>query len=82
MVKLIFKVYKFTDEIFSFIICFIYIKILTYYKKNKESLSKKARERYKNLSEEEREKKGQHAREQYKNLSEEEKEKKRQYGRE
>ena len=50
MVKLSFKVYKVTDDIFSFIICFIYIKILTYYQKNKERLSKKARERYKNFS--------------------------------
>ena len=41
MVKLIFKVYKFTDEIFSFIICFIYIKILTYYKKKQRKSFKK-----------------------------------------
>ena len=41
MVKLIFKVYKFTDEILSFIICFIYIKILTYYKKKQRKSFKK-----------------------------------------
>ena len=50
-------------------------------KKTKERLSKKARERYQNISEEEKSKKHQYARERYRNLSEEEKEKKRQYGR-
>ena len=34
-----------------------------YYQKNKETLSKKARERYQNLSEEEKEKKHQYVRE-------------------
>ena len=36
-----------------------------YYKKNKEKLSKKAPERYQNLSEEEKDKKCQYACEQY-----------------
>ena len=47
-----------------------------YYQKNKESLSEKARERYQNLSEEEKNKKCQYAPERYRNLSDEEKEKK------
>ena len=51
-----------------------------YYQKSKEMLSKKARERYQNFSEEEKDKKCQYARERYRNLSEEEKEKKHQYG--
>ena len=50
-----------------------------YYQKTKERLSKKACERYQNLSEQEKEKKSQYACERYRNLSEEEKEKKRQY---
>ena len=43
---------------------FLYLKILTgfYQKKPKESLSKKACERYQNLSEEEKEKKRQYGR--------------------
>ena len=53
-----------------------------YKKKNKEKLSKKARQRHQYLSEKEKDKKRQYAREQYKNISEEWKEKKRQYGRE
>ena len=74
MVKLIFKAYKQTDKIF-FIIFFLYIKILTgYYQNTQKKLSKKARERYQNLSEEEKDKKHQHARERYRNLSGEEKE--------
>ena len=36
-----------------------------YYQKNKEKLSKKVRERYQNLSEEEKEKKRQYGRERY-----------------
>ena len=43
-------------------------------------LSKKARERYQNLSEEEKDKRCQYAREPYKNLHEKEKENKHQYG--
>ena len=46
-----------------------------YYKTNKEKLSRKAREKYQNLSEEEKDKKHQYARERYRNLSEEEKQK-------
>ena len=37
--------------------------LIGYYPKNKEKLSKKARERYQNLSEEEKEKKHQYRRE-------------------
>ena len=57
MVKLIFKAYKKLIKYF-FITFFLYIKILTgHYQKNKERLSKKAYERYQNLSEEEKDKK-------------------------
>ena len=49
---------------YFFIFFFLYIKVLTgYYQENKEKLSKEARERYLNLSEEEKYKKRQHARE-------------------
>ena len=44
-----------------------------YYQNNKEKLSKKACERYQNLSEEEKDKNRQYACERYRNLSEEEK---------
>ena len=44
-------------------------------KKNKEKPSKKAREKYQNLSEQEKGKQRQYAHEQYRNLTEEEKEK-------
>ena len=50
--------------------------------KNKEELSKKACERFQDLSDEEKDKKRQYACEWYRNLSEEEKDKKRQYVRE
>ena len=70
---------KKTNTIFTYNF-FLYIKRLTgYYKKNNEKLSKKACERYQNLSEE-KSKKHQYASEQYKNLSGEEKESKYQYG--
>ena len=39
-----------------------------YYQKTKERLQKNAREKYQNLSKEEKEKKLQHGRERYKNL--------------
>ena len=56
MIKLIFKAYKKTDKIF-FKMFFLYIKISNnYYQKSKERLPKKARERYQNLSEEEKSK--------------------------
>ena len=63
MVKFVFKAYEKFDEIF-FYIFFLYLKMLTgFYQKNpKESLSKKACERYQNLSEEEKEKKRQYGR--------------------
>ena len=65
-------------------IFFLYIKMLTgYHQKNKEKLSKKARERYQNLLEEKKGNIHQYACEQYINLSEEEKKENRcQYGRE
>ena len=47
-----------------------------YYQKNKEKLQNEARERYQNLSEEEKEKKCQYHCDRTKNLSEEEKQKK------
>ena len=50
--------------------------INNYYKKNKVKLSKRAREKYQNLSEEKKGKRRQDARERYRNFSEEEKEKK------
>ena len=46
-----------------------------YYQKNKEKLQNEARERYQNLSEEEKEKKCQYHCDRTKNLSEEEKQK-------
>ena len=52
--------------------------INNYYQKTKERLSKKARERYTNLSDREKDKKCHYARERYRNLSEEAKKKKRQ----
>ena len=50
-----------------------------YYQKNKEKLQNEARERYQNLSEEEKEKKCQYHCDRTKNLSEEEKQKKVEY---
>ena len=44
-----------------------------YYQKSKEKFLRKARKRYQNISEYEKDKKRQHARERYRNLSEEEK---------
>ena len=49
------------------------------YQKNKEKLQNEARERYQNLSEEEKEKKCQYHCDRTKNLSEEEKQKKVEY---
>ena len=68
MVKLIFKAYKKSDEIFFIIFFLVYKNVNRILSKNKERLSKKARERYQNLSEE-KNKKRQYAREQYGNLS-------------
>ena len=53
-----------------------------HYQRSNGRLSKKARESYQNLSDEEKNKKRQYARERYRNHSEEEKEKKQQYSRE
>ena len=56
-----FKAYK-----ILFIIFFLYIKMTTnYYQINKEKLQKEARERYQNLSEEEKNKRLKKAREWY-----------------
>ena len=62
MVKFVFKAYKKILYFSTFF--FLYLKMLTgFYQKNpKESLSKKACERYQNLSEEEKEKKRQYGR--------------------
>ena len=47
MIKLVFKAYKKTDKIIFYNFVFLYIIFITgYYQKNKERLSKKARERY------------------------------------
>ena len=53
-----------------------------YYEKHRENLRKEARERYQNVSQDEKSKKRQYAPKQYRNLSVEEKEQKHQYGRE
>ena len=68
MVKLIFKAYKKSDEIFFIIFFLVYKNVNRILSKNKGRLSKKARERYQNLSEE-KNKKYQYVREQYGNLS-------------
>ena len=46
-----------------------------YYQKHKERLAKEARERYQNISDEEKNKRQKEARERYQNFTEEEKEK-------
>ena len=46
---------------------------ISYYQKHKEELRKESRERYQNLSKEEREKRQKKTRDRYQNLSEEEK---------
>ena len=71
MIKLVFKAYKKTDKIIFYNFVFLYIIFITgYYQKNKERLSKKARERYENLSEERKNKRCSYALERYRNLSE------------
>ena len=52
-----------------------------YYEKCKENLRKEARERYQNLSQDEKSKERQYAPKRYRNLSVEGKEQKHQYGR-
>ena len=44
---------------------------LTYYQKNKETLKKQARDKYRNLSEEEKNKKREYGKNRYHNMSEE-----------
>ena len=57
-----------------YIYFFLYIKMSNkYYQKHKEKLKKTTRERYQNLSQEEKEKKCQHHHGRNKNLSEEQK---------
>ena len=59
---------------------YTYIKsLINIIKKNKEQLRKEAHERYRNLSEEEKEKECQYHRDRNENLSEEEKQKKVEY---
>ena len=56
MTKLISRAYKKTNQIY-FYIFFLYIKMTTkYYQKHKKKFRKEARERYRNLSEEEKDK--------------------------
>ena len=50
-----------------------------FYQKCKQSLQKEARERYQNLSEEEKDKRPKKAREKYQKFTEQEKEKRHQY---
>ena len=51
-----------------------------YYQENEERLNKKARDRYQNLSKEEKEKKQQYVREFHKNLRDDKKQKLAEYG--
>ena len=53
---------------------------LTYYQRNREKILNKAKDKYKNLSEEDKIKKREYARDKCKNLSEEDKNKRREYG--
>ena len=55
----------------------IYKMVNKYYQKHKAKLREEVREKYQNLSEEEKKKGQKNARDRYQNLSEEEKEKKR-----
>ena len=48
---------------------------LTYYQRNKERLKKQARDKYRNLSEEEKNKKREYGKNRYHNMSEEKKQK-------
>ena len=85
MVKLIIKAckaYKKNVKIIFYKFFSIYKNVNRILSKKQRKAFKKAREKYQNLSEEEKDKKLQYAREQYRNLFEEEKEKKCQYGRE
>ena len=52
---------------------------LTYYQRNKESLKKQARDKYRNLSEEEKNKKREYGKNRYHNISEEKKQKLKEY---
>ena len=52
---------------------------LTYYQRNKERLKKQARDKYRNLSEEEKNKKREYGKNRYHNMSEEKKQKLKEY---
>ena len=52
---------------------------LTYYQRNKESSKKQARDKYRNLSEEEKNKKREYGKNRYHNISEEKKQKLKEY---
>ena len=79
LAKLTFSIFMFSNNFF--IIFFLtYIKVskdswAKYYQKKNERWQKKACQRYKSLSKEEKEKKQQYGLEQYKNLPDDEKEK-------
>ena len=50
-----------------------------YYKNDKERLRERARDKYRNLSEEEKNKKGEYSKNRYRNMSDEKKEKLKEY---
>ena len=50
-----------------------------YYKNDKERLRERARDKYRNLSEEEKTKKGEYSKNRYRNMSDEKKEKLKEY---
>ena len=54
-------------------------KAKSYYKNNKDRLRRQARDKYRNLSEEEKNKKGEYGKKRYRNMSEEKKEKLKEY---
>ena len=59
----------------NFILFFQYIKMsennnLTYYQRNREKILNKAKDKYKNLSEEDKIKRGEYAKNRYHNMSE------------
>ena len=82
MAKLIFKLYKKTDIIFLYNFFSLYKNVNRILSKKQKRFSKKACQRYQNLSEVEKDKNHQHTRKWYRNISKEQKERKRVYGRE
>ena len=81
MVKLIFKAYKNWCNLVLYIFFPIYKNVNRILSEKQRKSSKKAGERYQNLSEEGKSKKWIYSRERYRNVWEEEKKKKCQYGR-